>query len=63
MEEKYMVQKTNQIKLREVKESVFNVLKGLAPGLFGTKIWTDVESFGDDPEDTSKFIIIFKEET
>jgi len=49
--------------IRESKEVIFNVLKNAAPSVFGTKTYADVESFGDDPEDTSKFIIIFKEET
>ena len=57
-----MVEKVNQIKIREVKNIVFDILKSVAPSIFGTKTWSDVQFFGDDPTDTSKFIIIFNEE-
>lgn len=58
-----MADKKKQVKIRETKESVFNALKNLAPSLFGSKVWADVAFFGDDPQDTSKFIVIFDEET
>ena len=49
-------------KFRETWEVIFNTLKGLAPGVFGTKVFADVKFIGSDPDDSSKMIIEFNEE-
>ncbi len=56
-----MVESKNQKILRATKPDVFNVLKSVAPGLFGDKVYSDVDFLGED-EDISKIIIRFKEE-
>lgn len=48
--------------IRATKEETFNVLKSAAASLFNSKTWEDVEFFGDDPQDSSKFILRFAEE-
>jgi len=57
-----MVEKVTQLKIRAPKPDVFDILKDLAPSLFGDKEWTDVESFSEMLDDPSKLEIIFKEE-
>ena len=58
-----MADKNKVEKLREDWSVIFNILKTAAPALFGTKIYTDVEYIGQDPDDpASKLIIQFKEE-
>jgi hypothetical protein len=48
--------------LRIPLTELFNLWKASAPTEFGSKVPADVDQFGVDPEDASKFIIIFNEE-
>lgn len=56
------VEKKKSVKLREDWASVYQALKFLAPGLFGSKVFADVKFIGSDPSDTSKLLIEFIEE-
>lgn len=56
------VEKKKSVKLREEWANVFNALKSMAPGLFGSKVFADVKFIGSDPSDTSKLLIEFNEE-
>jgi len=56
-----MAEAKNVLRLRETKEQVFDMLKAAAPGLFGAKVFADVDFFGADPQDTSDLLIQFKE--
>ena len=57
-----MATKKKEVKIRETKENTFSILKSIAPGIFGASEWVDVAFFGEDPDDTSKLIIVFTEE-
>jgi hypothetical protein len=58
-----MADKDKSVKIRETKEAIFDILKSIAPALFGSKVFADVARFGEDENDQSKIIIEFKEET
>jgi hypothetical protein len=58
-----MADRKKEVKIRATKQETFDVLKAAAPSLFGTKVFADVTFFGEDPEDASKLILEFTEET
>lgn len=58
-----MADKKQSVKIRASKEEIFDVLKAAAPGLFGNYTITDVIFFSEDPEDNSKILIEFNEES
>jgi len=58
----FAVDKQKEVVVSAPHEDVFNVLKAAAPGVFGSKVWTDVQSNGlrTCDGDSSKTCIYFK---
>jgi len=57
-----MADKLKEVRIRATKAEVLVALAAAAPALFAGYTLQDVSYFGEDPEDSSKILIVFNEE-
>ena len=58
-----MAEKKKEVIIRASKQETFDILKAAAPGIFGAKVYADVNRFEEDPTDASNLWIVFNEES